>query len=119
MEEYQVDFVELDSGNVPFEEFLNSLSLEERAEVLATIEEFRMLKTLNQNLPMSMSKALRDGIFELRVKHRTRISRSLYFFAKGKSIIFTNGFIKKTQRVPDDEIKKALRYKSVYESKLS
>lgn len=76
MEEYHVDFVELDSGNVPFEKFLNSLSLEERAEVLATIEEFRMLKTLNQNLPMSMSKAFRDGIFELRVKHQTRISRS-------------------------------------------
>lgn len=35
MEVYVVDFVELESGNVPFEKFLDSLSLEERAEVLA------------------------------------------------------------------------------------
>ncbi len=119
MEEYVIDFVELESGNVPFEKFLDSLSVEERAEILATIEEFRMLKTLNQNLPASMSKGLRDGIYELRVKHRTRTSRSLYFFEKGKKIIFTHGFIKKTQKTPNDEIMKALRYKSIYESKLS
>lgn len=109
MEVYVVDFVELESGNVPFEKFLDSLSLEERAEVLAMIEELRVLKTLNQNLPATMSKGLRDGIFELRVKHRTRISRSLYFFEKGKRIIFTHGFVKKTQKTPNDEISKALR----------
>ncbi len=50
MEEYVIDFVELESGNVPFEKFLDSLSVEERAEILATIEEFRMLKTLNQKI---------------------------------------------------------------------
>ncbi len=98
MEVYVVDFVELESGNVPFEKFLDSLSLEERAEVLAMIEEFRVLKTLNQNLPATMSKALRDGIFELRVKHRTKTSRSLYFFEKGKRIIFTHGFVKKHRK---------------------
>ncbi|MFN3561119.1 MAG: type II toxin-antitoxin system RelE/ParE family toxin [Chloroherpetonaceae bacterium] len=119
MEVYAVDFVELESGNVPFKKFLDSLSLEERAEVLAMIEEFRMLKTLNQNLPATMSKGLRDGIFELRVKHRTRTSRSLYFFEKGKKIIFTHGFVKKTQKTPNDEISKALSYKSIYKSKYS
>ncbi|MBX3044760.1 MAG: type II toxin-antitoxin system RelE/ParE family toxin [Candidatus Kapabacteria bacterium] len=79
-DEFQVEFFELESGNVPFLKFLNSLTKIERAEVLANIEEFRIIKSKNELVPSQLSKFLKDGIFELRVKHQTRITRSLYFF---------------------------------------
>ncbi len=38
MKYFRIDYVELPSGNVPFETFLNDLSIRERTEVFALIE---------------------------------------------------------------------------------
>jgi phage-related protein len=112
--EYSVDFVKLESGNIPFNIFLDSLSKLERTEVLALIEEFRLSKSKGENLPAKMSGFLKDKIFELRTKHENRISRSLYFFTVGKVIVFTHGFIKKTEKTPTNEIDKAIKYRNIY-----
>jgi len=112
--EFEIEFVKLDSGNIPFIRFLDSLSNIEKADVLAYIEELRIVKGNNEIIPRKLSKHLKDGIFELRVKHQTRITRSLYFFMKDRKIVFTNGFIKKTEKTPNDEIEKAIRYKNIY-----
>ena len=53
------------------------------------------------------SAPLEDGIFELRCKLGSNITRALYFFFIGGQIIVTNGFVKKTQRTPPGEIKLA------------
>jgi len=53
------------------------------------------------------SAPLEDGIFELRCKLGSNITRALYFFYVGKRIVVTNGFIKKTQKTPPGEIKLA------------
>ena len=42
------------------------------------------------------SKHLDDGIFELRCKFGSDITRVLYFFYYEGKIILTNGFVKKT-----------------------
>ena len=60
------------------------------------------------------SKPLGDGIFELRAKVGTDISRVLYFFYYEGRIVLTHGFIKKTQRRPACEIEKAKKYRRVY-----
>ena len=112
--EYSIDFVKLDSGNIPFNNFLDSLSKLERAEVLALIEEFRRLKSKGENLSANMSGLLKDKIFELRTKHKNRITRSLYFFTIGKLIVFTHGFIKKTEKTPTIEIEKAIKFRKNY-----
>jgi phage-related protein len=118
-EEYFIDFVQLESGNVPFNKFLDSLTKLERTQVLALIEEFRILKRKNETLPKNMSGYLKDGIFELKTKHENRISRSLYFFTIGKLIVFTNGFIKKTEKTPNEEIEKAIKYRNYYLKELN
>ena len=56
----------------------------------------------------------RYGIFELRAKVGTDISRVLYFFYYEGRIVLTHGFIKKTQRTPAGEIEKAKKYRSDY-----
>lgn len=104
--EFTYDFAEA-NGRVPMIEFLNSLAVVERAKVLASIEKLVELK--NGGIPPkeNLSKHLEDGIFELRVSFYNRISRSLYFYEAGRQLIFTHGFIKKTQTTPKGEIAKA------------
>ncbi len=60
------------------------------------------------------SKHLEDGIFELRGKVGSDITRVLYFFYYGGKIIFTNGFVKKSQKTPASEILKAKVYRKDY-----
>lgn len=60
------------------------------------------------------SKNLEDGIFELRIKSGSDISRILYFFFVGDKAVLTNGFIKKTQKTPRKEIEKAKAYRKDY-----
>lgn len=60
------------------------------------------------------SKYLDDGIFEIRGKVGTDITRVLYFFYHGRKIIMTNGFIKKTSGTPNREIKLAKSYRKDY-----
>ena len=64
-----------------------------------------MLENYGNELREPYSKHLGDGIFELRCKLGTDITRVLYFFYYEGRIIFTNGFTKKTQKTPPREIK--------------
>jgi phage-related protein len=118
IDSFDIDYVKLESGNVPFKKFLDSLNYEERADILTSIEELRFRLNNKMNITNKLSKHLRNGIFELRVKHLTKISRSLYFFQFGKMIVFTNGFIKKTEKTPKAEIEKAINYRNIYISKM-
>ena len=72
-----------------------------REKVFKTID---ILKVKGNSLREPYSKSLEDGIFELRCKVGSDITRSLYFFYVDKKIIITNGFVKKTQRTPKNEI---------------
>ena len=109
---YTVEYVELENGRKPFEEFVLALSIKDRAKVFETINYFVELKTQNLPIKESLSKHLEDGIFELRTTLTDKIARSFYFYQKGAKIIITHGFIKKTQKTPRKEIEtaKALRH---------
>lgn len=68
-------------------------------------------------LAIQLPSSSRNEIFELRTKHGSNIVRCLYFYRKGKVIIVTNSFIKKTQKTPKSEIELALERKADYEKK--
>jgi len=51
----------------------------------------------------------------VRVKQGTDIFRIFSFFDKGKLVVLANGFQKKTQKTPKNEITKALKIKRDYE----
>ena len=63
-----------------------------------------ILEEKGTELRLPYSEHLEDGIFELRCKLGSNITRILYFFYSGKKIIVTNGFVKKTQKTPPSEI---------------
>lgn len=60
---------------------------------------------------MPYSEHLDDGIFELRCKLGSNITLSLYFFYNNGRIIFTNGFVKKSQKTPKNVITLAKQYR--------
>ena len=110
----RVIFFSKKDGSEPAKEFLLSLDIKMRAKMVRTIE---LLQNNGSLLREPYSKSLGDGIFELRAKVGSDISRVLYFFFIGDKVVLTNGFIKKTQKVPDKEIKKAKKYRKDYVSR--
>ena len=55
-----------------------------------------------------------EGIFEVRVEVGSDIFRVFSFFDKGNLVVLVNGFQKKTQKTPKNEIEKALRLMTKY-----
>ena len=66
-----------------------------------------MLEEYGNKVRMPRSEQLQDGIFQIRAQQEGKISRVLYFFTVGKTIVLTNGFSKKTPRMPPAEIELA------------
>ncbi|WP_449077225.1 type II toxin-antitoxin system RelE/ParE family toxin [Ruminococcus sp.] len=73
-----------------------------------------LLEIRGNELREPFSKHIEDGIFEIRNKVGNDITRIFYFFVIGQKIILTNGFIKKTQKTPKDEIALAKKYRNDY-----
>ena len=114
MPTYQAIFYQKDDGSEPAKEFILSVDKKMRAKILKTIA---MLQNNGTELRMPYSEYLEDGIFEIRAKVGTDISRVLYFFVVGHKIILTNGFIKKPPKTPKGEIEKAKQYRKDYLSR--
>ena len=55
-----------------------------------------------------------EGLFEIRIKVGRDIFRIFCFFDEGNLIILINGFQKKTDKTPKNEIEKAERLKQKY-----
>ncbi|MBU4446177.1 type II toxin-antitoxin system RelE/ParE family toxin [bacterium] len=60
------------------------------------------------NLGMSHTKAIKDGLFELRIKSKEGIARVFYCTVINKRIFMLNIFIKKSQKTPKKELKLAM-----------
>lgn len=55
-----------------------------------------------------------DGLFEIRVQVGNNIYRIFCFFDAGNLVVLGNGFQKKSQQTPPNEIKRALKIKEEY-----
>lgn len=111
MDKFTVGFYEKENGEKPVELFLDKLDIKMRSKLLMIL---KILQEKGNLLSEPYSKHLDDGIFEIRSKVGSDISRVLYFFYFGGRIIVTNGFIKKTQKTPSKEIEKAKCYRKDY-----
>ncbi|HAV28217.1 MAG TPA: type II toxin-antitoxin system RelE/ParE family toxin [Lachnospiraceae bacterium] len=111
MKKFEVEFYETETGRQPAKEFLLSLDKKMRAKMLHMIS---ILQDNGNELREPYSKHLSDGIFELRAKVGSDITRVLYFFYVDRQIILTNGFIKKTMKTHPKEIVLAKKYRADY-----
>ena len=106
--EMNVIFYQTADGSEPVKDFLLDLDEKMRAKVIRTIQ---LLEANGFKLREPFSKHLDDGIFELRIQIATDITRVLYFFFIGDKAVLTNGFKKKTNKTPPQEIEKAKLYR--------
>ena len=61
------------------------------------------------DLRLPHSRAMGQGLFELRCKGREGIGRVFYCTMVGREIVILHSFIKKTQETPDKELALAQR----------
>jgi phage-related protein len=101
--EYQVIFYTNIQGCSLVKEFLDSLPDKAKGKALLWIQK---LEQEGPNLPRPYADIARGKIRELRVILASIHYRFLYFFYH-KYIVITHGFIKKTDKIPDNEIRRA------------
>lgn len=60
------------------------------------------------------AKKLTDNIWELRILYNKNAYRLLFFTQPNEIFVITHGFIKKTDKTPQNEIEKAENYRKDY-----
>ena len=76
---------------------------------------FRVVKTV-EKIPEKFLKHLEgtEGLYEIRIEVGTNIFRIFCCFDKGNIVVLFNGFQKKTQKTPKQQIELALKLKNEY-----
>ncbi len=97
-----VRFYQEDSGNEPVREWLRELSTKDKKIIGRDIR----IVQIDWPVEGSLVKPLGKGLWEIRSRLDNRIARILFVFSDGE-IVLLNGFIKKTQKTPKQEIELA------------
>ncbi len=93
-----------------FEAFMKTLKEKEQEKI-----QYGLLLLKSQDrLPKKFVKLVRDGVYELRTEYGGNIYRVFFIFDDGEIVVLFNGFQKKTQKTPQNEIEKAIKIKEAY-----
>ena len=93
-----------------FERFIELLLPKELKKLNYIIS---LLET-SDRVPIKFIKYIRDGLYELRMEYDSNIYRVFFIFDKDCIVVLFNGFQKKTQRTPNNEIEQAIKIKEAY-----
>ena len=106
-----VAFYRTASGMEPVRDWIRSLSAEDRKVIGFDL---RMVE-VGWPVGMPLCRPMGDGLWEVRSSLRgNRISRILFCAAGGRMVLL-HGFIKKTQRTPDADLRLTMRRKKEVE----
>lgn len=108
----EIIFYEDEKGEKPAKLFIERLSNKDKVKVVHSIEK---LSAIGNELRRPNSAYLRNDILELRIPGKDNQLRILYFFFSGNKAVLSHGFIKKTMKVPNNEIDLAIKHKEDYE----
>ncbi len=67
-----------------------------------------LMVEFGSNLGLPHTKAIDKGLFELRIKGKEGIARVFFCTKIGKKIIMPHSYIKKSQKIPNKELKIAI-----------
>jgi phage-related protein len=110
-----VTFYRTESGSSPVEDFLDSLSGKQAQKVIWVL---RLIEELDVVPSQYLTKLVNtENIWEVRVQFGGNIFRLLGFFDGATLMILTNGFAKKSQKTPRQEIALATQRKNEYLSR--
>ncbi|MBU4226527.1 MAG: type II toxin-antitoxin system RelE/ParE family toxin [Chloroflexi bacterium] len=106
-----VEFYKRANGRCPTADFLDSLSNKEKVFIRRSLQR---LEEYGTELGRLYVAPLREHIWELRKETHQGNIRLLYFFFDGYKFIITHGFKKKSDKVPESEIDRAIEYQKDY-----
>jgi phage-related protein len=95
-------------------EWLEALHRTNRKAFARAVECIERLATLGHDLRRPHADFLRDGIYELRARHRNVHYRLLYFFYGSNVAVLAQGLAKEG-KVPDADIDRAITRKAALE----
>jgi phage-related protein len=80
------------------------------------VDEVLFMITILDRIPKKFFKSIEGikGLYEIRIEFESNIYRIFCCFDKGKLIILFNGFQKKSQKTPSNELKKAEKILNEY-----
>ena len=97
-----------------FEDFLLEQPIKVQDKIFKIIEAIETLERVPSNYLKSLEGT--NGLYEARIQLGSNIWRVFCFFDNGKLVILLNGFQKKTQKTPKNEMDKALKLMNKYYS---
>jgi hypothetical protein len=100
---WKVDFYEDEGGYVPVEDYLDGLTVQQRAKVLALIKE---LEKHGPTLPFPYSSQVEGKLRELRTKFGKTRLRVLYYGDANQVFQLLHGLIKDTDALEQSDIDK-------------
>ena len=93
-----------------FSDFIKKLSTDEIDKIRRALDLFKV----EDRMPRHFIKFIRDGIYEFRVTYGNNEFRIFFIYDGDIVVVLFNAFKKKTQKTPDNEIKKAIKLKEEY-----
>ncbi len=103
------------NGESPVDKFLKSLSPKQFEKVVWVLSIVREMPLVSKQYFKKLIGTA--DIWEVRIDFGNDTFRILGFFEKGNLVILTNGFAKKTEKTPPNEIRLAEQRKKDYESR--
>jgi phage-related protein len=98
-------FFRTEAGGEPVRNWLRGLQLPDDRKRIG-----EAIKTVEFGWPIGMPvcRPLGDGIYEVRTNlAQNRIARVLFYIDKKGRMVLLHGFIKKTQKTPDEDLEQA------------
>ncbi|WP_232298787.1 type II toxin-antitoxin system RelE/ParE family toxin [Granulicella tundricola] len=115
MKRMDVVFFRTAAGGEPVREWLRNLEpVEDRKRIGMDIQ------TVEFGWPVGMPtcRALKDGLYEVRTNlTHGRIARVLFYIDSRERMVLLHGFIKKTQKTPDEDMDLARKNKRLHQQK--
>jgi phage-related protein len=113
MKRIYASFFRTAAGGEPVRDWLKALQpIEDRKRIGIDI------KTVEFGWPIGMPvcRPLKDGLYEVRTNlSNSRIARVLFYIDGQSRMILLHGFIKKTQKTPDEDMELARRNKRLHQ----
>lgn len=89
-----------------FIDFYRGLDIKVKQKIQYVLELIKQVDRVPEKFLARMSGY--EGLFEIRIEHQSNIYRIFCCFDSGKLVVLFNGFQKKTQKTPKNEIEKAI-----------
>jgi phage-related protein len=95
-----------------FLNFYKSLEGNVKAKIQYVLELIKQVDRVPAKFLAPMSGY--EGLYEIRVEYQSNIYRIFCCFDDGRLVVLFNGFQKKAQKTPKEELERAMRLKNEY-----